>query len=80
MTNPIPGVIELQPGTRPGYVQILFPWKPATEETNALKKAGFRYTAKVGAPRWYGRIEKAPAEYRTGIQALLTLTESAVRS
>lgn len=73
ITSP-PHLVELRPGTKPGYVEVLFPWKPAKDETVSLRRAGFRFTVSNGPARWYGKAENAPEGLKAGVQALVSLT------
>lgn len=72
ITSP-PHLVELRPGTKPGYVEVIFPWKPAKDETVSLRRAGFRFTVSNGPARWYGKAENAPEGLKAGVQALESL-------
>ena len=72
ITSP-PHLVELRPGTKPGFVEVIFPWKPAKDETVSLRRAGFRFTVSNGPARWYGKAENAPEGLRAGVQALESL-------
>lgn len=51
--------VTVRPGTRPGFVEVVFPTRPADAVREALKGAGFRWARSSGC--WYGRSDRLPA-------------------
>lgn len=51
--------VTIRPGTRNGYVEVLFPAKPGNDILKRLKDAGFRFTPRDGG-KWYGKEESLP--------------------
>jgi len=76
ITSPA-NITEIRPGTRPGFVEIVFPWKPAKEETAELRRAGFRFTTANGPARWYGLTARAPETFKRAAVALEDLNTTA---
>lgn len=55
----------IRPGTREGFVEIVFDGKPSDDIIKALKAAKFRFTSSGGEPRWYGKEDAMPAALKT---------------
>lgn len=53
--------VEVRPGTKPGYTEIVFSSKPDQETLDSLKAAGFRWSRFNGC--WWGKTDNLPAEY-----------------
>lgn len=51
--------VEVRPGKREGYVEVVFPAKPPVSIREALKGAGFRWNSTDSC--WWGRQEALPA-------------------
>lgn len=55
----------IRPGTRDGYVEVVFPGKPEKDVIDNLKASGFRFTCGGGEPRWYGKKERVPNKLKS---------------
>lgn len=56
------GDATVRPGTRPGYVEVVFDSKPSAEVRSELKAAKFRWSRHNAC--WYGKETALPARYR----------------
>lgn len=69
--------IEIRPGTKPGYSEIVFNSKPDEETRNSLKAAGFRWSRHNGV--WWGKSDNLPPnsfkESGTGVNACLLIID-----
>jgi hypothetical protein len=57
--------ITVRPGTRAGFVEVVFPAKPEQEVLDELKTAGYRWSRFNSC--WYGREGSLPARYREAV-------------
>jgi len=57
------GSWSLRPSSigKPGYIELVFPSKPAQEVLDELKAHGFRWAR--GNACWYGKALRLPAQY-----------------
>ena len=54
-------------GTRPGYVEVIFPARPTPAVLTELKAAGFRWALRSRC--WYGLRDRLPTEYQEPVTA-----------
>lgn len=54
--------VVVRPGTRPGFVEIAFPSKPADAIREELKAAGYRWARSRSC--WYGPADRLPERYQ----------------
>lgn len=53
--------VTISPGTKPGFVEVRFPEKPAPEVLDELKAARFRWSRHSAC--WYGPASNLPTQY-----------------